>query len=127
MGGTLPPSRPGYIQGEIQNAAFEYQKTIERGETVVVGVNRFRMDGQPKIPTFRLDPAIERSQVNRLRQVRAGRDNQSATERLQKLEQAARGHENLMPLVLEAAAAYATLGEISDRLKSVFGEYCEAA
>ncbi len=127
LGGTLQAIETGYIQGEIQNAAFEYQKTIERGETVVVGVNRFRMEDQRKIPTFRLDPAIEHTQITRLRQVRTKRDTQSATERLQRLEQAARGHENLMPLILEAAACYATLGEISDRLRSVFGEYCEAA
>jgi methylmalonyl-CoA mutase N-terminal domain/subunit len=127
LGGTLQAIETGYIQSEIQNAAFEYQKTIETGETVVVGVNRFRMEDQQKIPTFRLDPAIESTQITRLRQVRAERDHQSATERLAKLEQAARGRENLMPLILDAAAAYATLGEISDRLKSVFGEYCEAA
>jgi methylmalonyl-CoA mutase N-terminal domain/subunit len=127
LGGTLQAIETGYIQSQIQNAAFEYQKTIESGETVVVGVNRFRMEDQQKIPTFRLDPAIESAQITRLRQVRADRDQQSATERLEKLEQAARGRENLMPLILDAAAAYATLGEISDRLKSVFGEYCEAA
>jgi methylmalonyl-CoA mutase N-terminal domain/subunit len=127
MGGTLSAIEAGYIQGEIQNAAFEYQKSIESGETVVVGVNRFSMEEQRKITTFRLDPASERVQINRLRELRASRDAKSLTERLQRLEQAARGQENLMPPILDAAAAYATLGEISDRLKSVFGEYREAA
>ena len=127
MGGTLRAIEAGYIQGEIQNAAFEYQKAIERGEQVTVGVNRFRMEEQRKIPTFRLDPAIERIQLTRLRELRSGRDKKRVAECLERLEQAARGPENLMPPILEAAGAYATLGEISDRLKSVFGEYREAA
>jgi methylmalonyl-CoA mutase N-terminal domain/subunit len=127
MGGTLEAIERGFIQTEIQNAAFEFQTAVERGEAVVVGVNRFRMEEGRKIPTFRLDPAIERAQIERLRQVRAGRDTKMVAEHLQKLEQAARGQENLLPLILAAADAYATLGEISDRLKSVFGEYREAA
>jgi len=127
MGGTLRAIEAGYIQGEIQNAAFEYQKAVERGEQVIMGVNRFRMEEQRKIPTFRLDPAIECAQLSRLRELRAGRDKKTVAESLERLEQAARGPENLMPPILEAAAAYATLGEISDRLKSVFGEYREAA
>ena len=127
MGGTLQAIERGFIQGEIQNAAFEFQKAIERGESVVVGVNRFRMEEQRKIPTFRLDPAIERTQIERLRQIRAGRNGKTTEEHLERLEQAARGQENLMPLILAAAADYATLGEISDRLRSVFGEYREAA
>jgi methylmalonyl-CoA mutase N-terminal domain/subunit len=127
MGGTLQAIEHGFIQGEIQKAAFEFQKAVERGEAVVVGVNRVRMEEGRKIPTFRLNPAIERAQIERLRQVRAGRDSKMVTEHLQKLEQAARGLENLIPLILAAADAYATLGEISDRLRSVFGEYREAA
>ena len=126
MGGTLKAIEAGFIQGEIQNAAFAYQQAIERGEAVIVGVNRFRME-ERKIPTFRLDPALERAQTDRLRELRASRDNRLVAERLQRLEQAARAEENLMPPVLDAAAGYATLGEISDGLKAVFGEYREAA
>ncbi|HVP47425.1 MAG TPA: methylmalonyl-CoA mutase family protein, partial [Bryobacteraceae bacterium] len=126
MGGTLAAIERGFIQSEIQNAAFEFQKTVERGQAIVVGVNRFRMEEGRKIPTFRLDPAIERTQIERLRQVRAGRDDRATAEHLQNLEQAARGQENLMPRILAAAAGYATTGEISDRLRSVFGEYREA-
>src|SRR5271169_5256482 len=125
MGGTLQAIEHGFIQGEIQNAAFEFQKAVERGEAVVVGVNRFRMEEGRKIPTFRLNPAIERAQIERLRQVRAGRDSKIVAEHLHKLEEAARGQENLIPLILAAADAYATLGEISDRFRSVFGEYRE--
>jgi methylmalonyl-CoA mutase N-terminal domain/subunit len=127
LGGTLKGIETGFIQGEIHNAAFEHQKGVERGEAIVVGVNRFRMEEERKIPTFRLDPAIETAQTERLRQLRAGRDNKLVAEHLERLELAARGQENLMPLVLAAAAGYATLGEISGRLKSVFGEYREAA
>jgi len=127
LGGTLKAIESGYIQREIQNAAFEYQKAVERGDVIVVGVNRFRMDEDHKIPTFRLDPALEKAQLERLRQVRASRDSALAAEALDKLEQAARGAANLMPPILDAARAYATLGEISGRLKSVFGEYREAA
>jgi methylmalonyl-CoA mutase N-terminal domain/subunit len=127
MGGTLRAIEQGFIQGEIQDTAFAYQKAIERGDTVIVGVNRFRMEEDRKIPTFRLDPAIEKAQIERLRQLRAGRDGKLVMERLERLEQAAQGKENLMPLILDAAAVYATLGEISDRLRAVFGEYCEAA
>jgi methylmalonyl-CoA mutase N-terminal domain/subunit len=127
MGGTLQAIEAGYIQAEIQNAAFEYQKAVERGEHVLVGVNRFHMEEQRKIPTFRLDPAIERAQLKRLSDLRASRDETAVANCLERLERVARSSENLMPPILEAAAAYATLGEISDRLKSVFGEYREAA
>ncbi|PYT22846.1 MAG: methylmalonyl-CoA mutase [Acidobacteria bacterium] len=127
LGGTLKAIESGYIQREIQNAAFEYQQAVERGDVIVVGVNRFRMDEDHNIPTFRLDPALEKAQVERLRHVRANRNSALAAEALDKLEQAARGADNLMPAILDAARAYATLGEISGRLKSVFGEYREVA
>jgi len=127
MGGTLKAIEAGFIQGEIQNAAFEYQQAVERGDNIVVGVNRFRMEENRPLATFRVDPATERAQVERLRQVRASRDAASVKISLDRLEQAARGTDNLLPLILEAASVYATLGEMSDRLKSVFGEYREAA
>jgi methylmalonyl-CoA mutase N-terminal domain/subunit len=127
MGGTLRAIESGYIQNEIQNAAFAYQKAVESGEQVVVGVNRFRMEDENPIPTFRLDPALERAQIERLRQVRATRNQADVTERLNRLEQAARGSENLLPLILDAAGSYATVGEMSGRLRAVFGEYRDAA
>jgi len=127
MGGMLRAIEAGYIQGEIQNAAFAYQKAVERGEQVIVGVNRFHMDEPQKLTTFHLDPTIERAQLKRLNELRRNRDNAAVTRCLERLEQIARSSENLMPPILEAAAAYTTLGEISDRLKSVFGEYREAA
>jgi methylmalonyl-CoA mutase N-terminal domain/subunit len=127
MGGTLQAIEGGYIQKEIQNAAFAYQKAVESGEQVVVGVNRFRMEEHSPIPTFRLDPALEKAQVERLRQVKASRNHNGVMTRLAALEQAARDGENLLPHILASADAYATVGEISDRLRSVFGEYREAA
>ena len=127
MGGTLRAIETGYIQNEIQNAAFAYQKAVETGEQIVVGVNRFRMEGESPIPTFRLDPALEQAQIERLRQVRASRDQARTDQGLERLEHAARGSANLLPLILDAAESHATVGEISDRLRVVFGEYREAA
>ncbi|MEK7403805.1 MAG: methylmalonyl-CoA mutase family protein [Acidobacteriota bacterium] len=125
MGGALPAIEAGYLQAEIHNAAYEYQRAVERGERVMVGVNRFRMEEDRKIPTFRLDPRVEQEQVERLRQLRAARDAALVSRRLDRLEEAAGGSENLMPFVLDAAEALATVGEISDRLRRVFGEYRE--
>ena len=126
MGGTLAAIERNYIQTEIQNAAYEYQQQVEKGDTVVVGVNRFRQEEKGQPSTFRLDPELERQQVARLRELRATRDNAAAGARLNALEQAARGSENLMPHILASSEAYATIGEISDRLRRVFGEYKEA-
>ena len=124
-GGTLRAIETGYIQNQIQNAAYDYQRDIESGARVVVGVNRFQQEDDRVTPTFRLDPALEKSQVERLRQVRAGRSQSAVAEKLAVLQQAARGTDNLMPPILEAAAVYATVGEISDTLREVFGEHRE--
>ena len=123
MGGTLAAIEKGAIQAEIQNAAYAYQQSVERGETVVVGVNRFRQEERQAAPLFRTDPALEQQQIDRVREVRASRDATVAEQRLCALEQAARGSENLMPAILAACSAHATVGEISDRLRRVFGEY----
>jgi methylmalonyl-CoA mutase N-terminal domain/subunit len=127
MGGTLRAIEAGFIQGEIQNAAFEFQKEIESGQRTIVGVNRFQMTEQSKAPVFRIDPANERSQVESLRKVRANRDAAKWQQSLAELEAAARSSENLMPRILAAAEAYATVGEISDTLRRVFGEYRDPA
>ncbi len=127
IGGTLRAIESGYIQAEIQNAAYEYQRTVEQGRRIVVGVNRFRMPEAKPIATFRLDPALERAQIERLRILRHSRDAVAAEQTLARLEQGARGTANVLPLILDAAGAYCTIGEISDRLRSVFGEYREAA
>ncbi len=125
LGGTLRAIETGYIQNEIQNAAYDYQKAVESGERVVVGVNRFQQDEERAGATFRLDPALERAQVGRLRQVRASRSQAAVAGKLSALERAARGDTNLMPAILDAADAYASVGEISDTLRRVYGEYRE--
>jgi methylmalonyl-CoA mutase N-terminal domain/subunit len=126
LGGMLRAIESGYVQAEIQESAYRHQRSVEQGETVVVGVNRFAMDDRAAIPTFRLDPEVESRQIERLRELRASRNQALTGQRLDRLEQAARGSDNLMPFILEAAEAWATVGEISDRLRSVFGEYREA-
>ena len=125
LGGTLGAIESNYIQNEIQNAAYEYQQAVERGDAVVVGVNRFQQEQPESPPVFRLDPRLEQQQVERLRELRASRSATAVAERLGALEQAARSSDNLMPHILASAEAHATVGEISDRLRTVFGEYAE--
>jgi methylmalonyl-CoA mutase, N-terminal domain len=126
MGGMLAAIEAGFVQREIERAAYEYQKAVEAQSEIVVGVNRFRVAEERPIPTLRIDPATERAQVERVRRVRAERDAEAATSALDKVEQAARSGENLMPRIVAAVEAYATLGEIADRMRAVFGEYREA-
>jgi methylmalonyl-CoA mutase N-terminal domain/subunit len=128
LGGTIRAIESGYIQGEIQNAAYAYQQRVETGENVVVGVNRFASEsgGGGVQAGFRLDPEAERRQVERLREVRAARNARLLKDRLQALRQAAQGTENLMPHIVHCCEAYGTVGEISDVLRSVFGEYKES-
>ena len=123
LGGALPAIETGYLQSQIQNSAYQFQRAVERSQKVVVGVNRFRTGEGPGIPAFRIAPEIESQQVERLRALRASRDSEAVRARLDRLEQAARRDQNLMPFILEAAEACATVGEISDRLRNVFGEY----
>jgi methylmalonyl-CoA mutase N-terminal domain/subunit len=125
MGGTLTAIEKNYIQNEIHNAAYEYQQSVERGDTVVVGVNRFKQEETEPPRLFRLDPELEKQQVAQLRELRASRSASVVGDRLRALEQAARSTDNLMPHILACSEAYATVGEISDRLRAVFGEYQE--
>jgi methylmalonyl-CoA mutase, N-terminal domain len=126
MGGTLAAIEKGWIQAEIQNAAYEFQQQVERGEKIVVGVNRFQQANGESLTALRIDSNVERGQVERLRQVRASRDKNEVEARLGELEDAARGSDNLMPKILAACEAFATVGEMSERLRKVFGEYREA-
>ncbi len=126
MGGTLAAIERGFIQGEIQSAAYRYQQEIERGERIVVGVNKYRVEDEVAPPALRIDPEIERRQVERLRELRASRGAAEVEARLLSLEAAARDGSNLMPRILACADARATVGEISDGLRAVFGEYREA-
>jgi methylmalonyl-CoA mutase N-terminal domain/subunit len=126
MGGTLSAIESGFIQSEIQNAAFEFQKGVESGKNTIVGVNRFQSGEEAKTPVFRVNPAIENSQIENVRRVRAARDSVAWADAVGDLEAAARGTENLMPRILAAAGAMATVGEISNVLRRVFGEYRDA-
>src|ERR1700683_1069532 len=126
MGGMLRAIESGYVQQEIQKAAYEYQQAVDTGEQVVVGVNRFQADEEKPIPTMQVDPEIERTQVARLDALRARRDSAKAKAALAEVERRARSTENLMPAILLAVEAYATVGEISDALRRAFGEYHES-
>jgi methylmalonyl-CoA mutase, N-terminal domain len=126
MGGMLRAIETGYVQQEIQKSAYQYQRAVETGEQVVVGVNRFQADSEQTIPTLRIDPAIEREQVARLNALRARRDATKSTKTIEEVERRARGSENLMPAILAAVEAYATVGEISDAMRRAFGEYQES-
>ena len=125
LGGAIAAIEQGYIQREIQNAAYDYQRGIESGSNVIVGVNKFAQEQTGSIPIFKIDPLLESHQIERLREVRASRGASEVTARLDALEQAARGTDNLLPHILASTEAYATVGEISDRLRRVFGEYRE--
>ena len=126
LGGMLKAIERGYVQQEIQNAAYEYQRQVDHGEAVVVGVNRFEIEEEKAIPIQRIDEALERKQVERLRALRARRDAVPWQQALTQIEDAARSGANLMPRILAAVEAHATVGEISDTLRKVFGEYKEA-
>jgi len=122
-GGVVACIEKGFIQRQIENSAYEYQNEIERGERIIVGVNRFQVEGEARPPLLRIDPSIERSQVRDLAKFKKIRDNGHVNRSLALLKSAAQGDDNLMPVILESVRAYATLGEICDVLREVFGEY----
>jgi methylmalonyl-CoA mutase, N-terminal domain len=126
LGGTLRAIETGFVQQEMQKSAYEYQQAVDSAEQVVVGVNYFQAEEEHHIATLRIDPEIERSQVARLQALRARRDSARAAAAVAEVERRARGKENLMPAILAAVQAYATVGEISDALRRDFGEYQES-
>jgi methylmalonyl-CoA mutase N-terminal domain/subunit len=126
MGGMLKAIERGYVQQEIQNAAYEFQQAVDRHEAVVVGVNRFQVGEEKSVPILRIDPALEAKQVERVRAVRARRDPKTWQAAIKAVEDTARTGENLMPRILAAVEANATVGEISDAMRKVYGEYKEA-
>jgi methylmalonyl-CoA mutase N-terminal domain/subunit len=123
MGGSVTAIEQGYIQKEIQESAYAYQKAVEAGEQIVVGLNKFRDEEVPPRTLLRVDPAVMRSQVARLKQLKAERDNLTVASAIEKLKKCAQGNDNLMPPIIEAVTSYATLGEVCDTLREVFGEY----
>jgi methylmalonyl-CoA mutase N-terminal domain/subunit len=127
MGGMLRAIETGYVQREIQESAYRYQKAIETQEQVVVGVNRFQVEEDSPVNVLRIDPALEQAQVERVRALRARRDAKLSSDALNRLEQAAQTDENLLPHILGCVEAYATVGEISNTLRRVWGEYRETS
>jgi methylmalonyl-CoA mutase N-terminal domain/subunit len=126
MGGMIKAIEAGFVQTEIQRAAYEFQRSVENKEQIVVGVNDYVASEEHHIPTLRIDHSIERSQVGRLHALRAKRDAAKTQTALQELERRAKGSENLLPAILAAVESYATVGEISDAMRHVYGEYQES-
>jgi len=126
LGGMLKAIERGFVQHEIQNAAYEYQQAVDEQRAIVVGLNRFEVEEEKPISIQRIDPALEPKQVERLRAVRAKRDAGPWKAALAAVEDAARSGANVMPHILAAVEASATVGEISDAMRRVFGEYKEA-
>jgi len=126
LGGMLRAIETGFVQAEIQKVAFEFQRAVEKKEQIVVGVNDFIDEEARQIPTLRIDAEIERSQVARLKALRVRRDSARVQSALAELERRAVTSENLLPAILASVEAYATVGEISDALRRLFGEYQES-
>jgi methylmalonyl-CoA mutase N-terminal domain/subunit len=125
MGGAVKAIESGYIQGEIGESAYRYQKEIEAKKRIIVGLNQFQMEEEPLRDILRIKPEVEQYQKGKLARVKKERNNTKVKEALADLKRAAQGTENLVPPILGAVKAYATLGEISDTLREVFGEYRE--
>jgi len=125
MGGVLKAIEKGYIQKEITSSAYSHQEAVDSGEQVIVGVNKFVVKDEHIPPTLEIGIETERRQIERLKRLKEERDNQTVSEVLDRVRNVARGDENVMPVLIEAVKAYATVGEISDALREVFGEYRE--
>jgi methylmalonyl-CoA mutase N-terminal domain/subunit len=125
MGGMLRAVEEGFPQKEIAESAYRWQREIETGERVVVGVNEFRTEGDDPIPLLRIDESVARAQTERLRAVRAERSADRVKETLAGVERACRDGANVMPPIIEAVKAYATLGEVCDVFRRVWGQYRE--
>ncbi|HMZ03720.1 MAG TPA: methylmalonyl-CoA mutase family protein [bacterium] len=123
MGGSIRAIESGYFQSEIAEASYRYQKAIETKAQIIVGVNDFKVENDSKPDILQIDTSIEKNQKERIQKLRARRDNAKVQSGLEKLAQACRGTDNILPCILESVEAYATLGEIADTMRNVFGEY----
>ena len=123
LGGALRAIEAGYVQRQIQESAYRWQRAVDRGEQIIVGVNRFRAEEELELDLLRVDPAVGESQAARLEGLRARRDAEAVAVALARLKAMAQGDGNVMPPILEAVEAYATLGEICGVMREVFGEY----
>jgi methylmalonyl-CoA mutase N-terminal domain/subunit len=127
MGGMIAAIEENFPQREIANASYEYQKAVERGDKIVVGVNAFQSDREEAVEILQIDCAAQEHQAKKLAALRATRDNSRVRAALDALRRTAEGTENTMPFILDAVRAYATLGEICDALRGVFGSYQETS
>ncbi len=125
MGGASEAIKKGYIQREIRRSAYNYQREVDSGEQVVVGVNKFASEEEPALELLEIDEGVEKKQVERLSRLKRDRDNEKVSQVLDEVRQVAKGDENIMPVLIEAVKAYATVGEITDVMREVFGEYRE--
>ena len=125
MGGVLAAIKNGYIQREIMRSAYDYQRAVDSGEQVIVGVNKFTIEEERTPPLLEIDEAVEKKQIERLKKLKQERDDERVSQVLNKVRQVAQSDENVMPVLIEAVKAYATVGEISSVLRDVFGEYRE--
>ena len=123
MGGSVAAIEEGFIQDEIARSAYEYQQHIEDESKIIVGVNKFVVSNEAKIPPFKIDDSIQKMQSDKLKALKAKRNEAAAAESLKKLATAASTDQNIMPVVLEAVENYCTLGEIADTLRNIYGEY----
>ena len=123
MGGSVAAIETGFMQNKIAESAYAYQKAIESNEKIIVGVNQFKKETETEIPILKIDESIRAEQIKRLDNLKKNRDSQKVATCLKAIKEAAKGTDNLMPLVIEAVESHCTLGEISDALRTVFGEY----
>jgi methylmalonyl-CoA mutase N-terminal domain/subunit len=125
LGGVVPAIKENFFQREIADASFRYQSEVEAKQRVIVGVNRYQSEDENELEILRVDPALEGEQVERVKALRAGRDSAAAEEALARLKRGAEGDENLMPLMIDAAKAHVTMGEMCDTLRDVWGVWRE--
>ena len=123
LGGAVVAIEKAYVQKEIQDSAYKWQMEVERKERVIVGVNKFQIEEKPVEGLLKIDESVGKLQKDKLAKLRATRDNAAVTAKLAALEAACKGEDNLMPLILDAVKAYATLGEVCGVMRKVFGEY----
>jgi methylmalonyl-CoA mutase, N-terminal domain len=126
LGGVVPAIKENFFQREIAEASFRYQSEVESGRRVIVGVNRYQLEEEGELDILRIDPALERKQVERVQAVRARRDTAAVEDALRRIKEASlRDGDNLMPHLVDAAAAYVTLGEMCDALRETWGTWRE--
>jgi methylmalonyl-CoA mutase, N-terminal domain len=125
LGGVVPAIKENFFQREIADASFRYQSEVEAKQRIIVGVNRYQQEDDGELELLRIDPALETKQIERVQALRSRRDSAAAEAALARLKQGAEGDENLMPLIVDAARAYVTMGEMCDVLREVWGTWRE--